>query len=319
MSCDISVSIINYRTGDLTLACVQSVLDDLDGINGDIVVVDNASGDGSDQQIADWIAQHPDAPVRLVKSDSNTGFSGGHNLGIINSDGRFVLVLNSDAVLEKGFLRAILDRAAQDPKAGFVAPRLASDDGSSQVSHFRFASPLSELARAAATGPITKLLAAYVVALPPGTPDNQIDWASFACILLNRDMIDQIGLMDDGYFLYFEDAEYCLRAKRAGWRLVTTDKATAIHYRGGSGPVKSLEAQRKRLPTYFYYSRSRFLRQAHGQFGLITANLLWHTGRGIAQFRRLLGKSSHAGVKNEARDIWIGVSDPLKPYRPEHT
>ncbi|MEY1556927.1 glycosyltransferase family 2 protein [Yoonia sp. R2331] len=315
MPSEISVSIINYKTGDMTLSCVQSVLDDIGDLAVDIVVVDNASGDGSAEQIAEWIAAHPNMPVKLVRSDENTGFSGGHNLGITNSDGAYVLVLNSDALLKKGFLKAIMDRANSAPNAGMIAPRLVGDDGTEQISRFRFASPLSELERAAATGPITKLLRRSLVALPKGAPEDKIDWASFACILLNRDMINQIGLMDDDYFLYFEDAEYCLRAQRAGWRIVVTDLATAIHFRGGSGPVKALEKARKRMPTYFYASRSRFLRQAHGYSGLILANLCWHLGRAIAHLKRLAGKEVYPAVENEARDIWIGARAPLKPYR----
>lgn len=316
---DISISIINYRTAALTLACVQSVLADIGDLNCDVIVVDNASNDGSAEEIAAWIAaQPPQTPVRLVQSLTNSGFSGGHNQGIQASEGDYVLVLNSDAVLHPGFLREILNVARAEPKAGLIAPRLQGEDGEVQTSHFRFASPLSELERAASTGPITKLLRNWTVALSHGAPDAEIDWVSFACVLLNRQMIDAIGLMDEGYFLYFEDAEYCLRAKRAGWQTVTTERAVAVHYRGGSGPVKAMEKARKRLPAYFYQSRSRFLRQAHGHAGLIAGNLMWHLGRGLAQLRRLAGKPVHPSVAHEARDIWQGALAPLAHHaRPE--
>ena len=158
---DIAISIINYRTGDLTLDCVRSVLADMDGIDGHVVVVDNLSQDGSAEQIADWIAAQPDpVPVSLVLSDTNSGFSGGHNQGIAAVKADFYLVLNSDAVLRPGFLRTMLNAAQAHPQSGLFAPRIDYDDGGVQDSCFRFPSPLGELVRSARVGPVTKAVQA---------------------------------------------------------------------------------------------------------------------------------------------------------------
>ena len=312
-----TVSIINYRTGPMTLDCVRSVLADLAGHDGEVVVVDNRSGDGSDQMIADWIAaQDPPVPVRLVRSPVNSGFSGGHNQGIRAAPADYYLILNSDALLRPGFFAALEAAIARHPRAGLIAPRLEGEDGVPQINCFRFAGPTSELIRGAQTGPVTKLLASRVVALGEAPPDAQIEWASFACILLDDRMVRQIGLMDEGYFLYFEDAEYCLRARRAGWRIVRAPDAVAVHFRGGSGPVKELAKARKRAPRYYYRARSRFLTQAHGRAGLIAANLAWHLGRGIAQLRRLTGHGVPPATDREAGDLWIGAARPLDPIRP---
>lgn len=316
--CDLLVSIINYKTGELTIECVKSVLADFASspeVSGRIVVVDNASGDGSDQVIADWIAgQESAVPVTLVRSPGNSGFSGGHNQGITVGAARYYLPLNSDAVLREGFCKAILHTADTHPRAGLVAPRIEYDDSEQQISCFRVPSPVSELIRGAQTGFVTKAFKRHEVALEMPPAPDQIGWASFACILLRAEMIEQIGLMDDGYFLYFEDTEYCIRAQRAGWDIVHDPAARVVHFRGGSGPVKSLAKARKRLPTYYYASRSRLLYQAHGRAGLIAANLLWYTGRGIAQLRRLAGKSVPASNEKEARDIWINFMRPLTPH-----
>jgi GT2 family glycosyltransferase len=311
---DIVVSIINFRTADLTLTCVQSVLDDIGDLDVHTVIVDNDSGDGSAEIIARWLASQPsDTPVSLVRSATNSGFSGGHNQGIAAADGRYYLILNSDAILRPGFLSAILSVADAAPKAGLIAPRLEAEDGTPQNSSFRFHRPLSELVRAAATGPVTKLFPRHTIALGPDPDPTQIEWASFACILLRAEMIRQIGPMDEGYFLYFEDEEYCLRARRAGWGIVRAPQAVAVHYRGGSGPVKTLQAARKRLPRYYYSSRTRFLYQMGGRSGVVTANLLWHLGRGIAWLRALVRKPVPQSNENEARDIWTNVTDPLGP------
>lgn len=315
-SASLAVSIINYRTGALTIACVQSVLADLadlpDGHAAEVVVVDNRSGDGSADEIAAWIAaQVPPVPVRLIRSATNSGFSGGHNQGIAAAPAAFHLVLNSDAVLRPGFFRAMLAAAEAAPQAGLFAPRIDYDDGGQQVSCFRFPSPMSELIRGAATGPVTQFLARWDVPLgmPPRAED--IGWASFACILLRNAMFAEVGPMDEGYFLYFEDTEYCWRARRAGWRIAYVPAARAVHFRGGSGPVKALARARKRLPAYFYASRTRFFYQAYGRAGLLAANLLWHLGRGIALLRRLFGKPVPGINAREAGDLWINALDPL--------
>lgn len=320
----VSVSIINYRTGPETIACIESVVADLAGddrhppVAGEVVVVDNASGDGSAEAIAQWIAAHPDAPVRLVRSEHNAGFSGGQNQGFAASSTPFVLVLNSDAELRPGCLSTLLSAAEEAPRAGLLAPRLEDPDGTVQTSCFRFPTAMSELIRGANSGPLTALLTRWDVALPPPADPDAIDWASFACILLRREMIDAIGPMDEGYFLYFEDIEYALRASRAGWRVVHVPAARAVHHRGGSGPVKTLRKQLRRLPKYYYAARTRYFYQKGGMFGLLVANLLWFAGRGLACARRLAGKRVPRATEREGRDIWTNVLRPLGPRHAPH-
>lgn len=311
---ELVVSVINYRTPELTLACLRSVLEDFErcAVRGHVVVVDNASGDGSDKLIADWIETQPEGtPVTLIRSATNSGFSGGHNQGIGAMAAPFYLVLNSDAVLRPGFCSAILEAARAAPQAGLLAPQLEDEDGTVQINCFRVPSPASELIRGAATGPVTKLLERWTVWLQMPPEPDQIGWASFACILLRGTMVEEIGPMDEGYFLYFEDTEYCLRARRAGWNIVYVPQARAVHFRGGSAPVKSLARARKKLPRYYYASRTRLLYQAHGRTGLWAANAAWLLGRGITRIRGLFGKPGNPGVESEAIDIWTGVRDPL--------
>ncbi len=318
--CDLVVSIINYRTAQMTMDCVASVLADLaqsPEINAHVVVVDNASGDGSAEALGAWHAGlGPQAPVSLVLSKDNSGFSGGHNQGLTARKGRYYLVLNSDAVLHSGFCRAILTAAEAAPEVGLFTPRIEYDDGTAQISRFRIPSPASEMIRAAATGAVSRALKSHVVAPADPLPDAQIGWASFACILLRGEMIDTIGLMDEGYFLYFEDTEYCLRARRAGWGISYVPDARIEHFRGGSAPVKGLAKARKRLPAYYYASRTRLFYQAHGRAGLLAANLAWYLGRAIALSRRLIGRgNNYRPVAHEARDIWINFARPLGDRR----
>lgn len=313
---EIVVSIINFRTADLTIQCIQSVLEDFDSVNGHIVVVDNLSGDGSAEQIETWISScGSDLPVSLVRSTTNSGFSGGHNQGMAARAADFYLLLNSDAELRPGFFKALLKAAHDNPECGFFTPRLESKAGEVQISSFRFFTPVSELIRTAETSYVTRLFQNHDIPLSAEPEQDQIDWASFACILLRGTMVDELGPMDEGYFLYYEDAEYCWRARQRGWRIHHIPDAKAVHYRGGSGPVKKLAAAKKRMPGYFYASRTRLLFQTHGWAGLIAANLLWYVGRAIAYLRVLAGKPVPKVCDWEFVDIWINALSPLGDRR----
>lgn len=316
----IAISIINYRTVALTIACIESVLADMGEIDGEIVVIDNASGDGSDALIASWIEDNPhQTPIRLIRSETNSGFSGGHNQGFTAVSANYYLVLNSDAALRPGFLSKILESAQNNPNAGLIAPRLEDEDGTVQTSCFKFHRPATEFIRGACSGPVTRLLDRWNLPLGPTPDPMHIEWASFACILVRSQMITDIGLMDEGYFLYFEDVELCLRARRAGWDLLYVPEARAIHHRGGSGPVKTLRKAHKQLPVYYWRSRTRYFTQAYGRIGPWVANFSWHAGRMLAYLRWLTGRRPYPTVENEAKDIWIGIRSPLAPFRPEQT
>lgn len=300
----------------MTIAAVDSVLSALGAREAKVVIVDNASGDGSADQIADWIQKNGDARVVLLRSTTNRGFSGGHNQGMAAALGaRFYLILNSDALLRPDFFDRLLPSTETEPQVGLFAPQLEWEDGTPQNSCFRFASPISELLRGARTGPVTRLFQRYVIALNTPPDPVEIEWASFACILLRGEMVRELGPMDEGYFLYFEDSEYALRARRAGWRIAYVPSARTVHFRGGSGPVKKMQAEFKRLPTYFWRSRTRFLRQAHGRLGPLLGNIAWISGRALASLRLLTGRGIPPAHDHEWFDIWTGFLSPLKPDR----
>ena len=313
MTYDLAISIINYRTAEMTLTCVRSVLADIGALNVHVVVVDNASGDGSAEVIGDWV--EAERAVTLVRSPANTGFSGGHNLGVAAVKARHYLLLNSDAVLRPGCLAAFLAAAEANPKAGLIGPRIEGEDAGPQTSAFRYPTPASELIRGAETGPVTRLLQRFDVPLGPHPDPGAVQWISFACVLMRAELIHDIGPMDEGYFLYFEDTDTCWRAEKAGWQVIQAPEARVVHFRGGSAPVKALAAAKKRLPAYFYAARTRVFCKLHGRFGLLAANLAWHLGRLIAQSRRLIGKPVPAANAQEWQDIWTNFLDPLGDRR----
>jgi N-acetylglucosaminyl-diphospho-decaprenol L-rhamnosyltransferase len=307
--------IINYKTPDLVKQCLGSLLTQLDSENSRVVIVDNSSRDGSAATIEKWIAAHADKNgVQLIESETNLGFAGGNNLGIRAVDADYYLLLNSDTIVRPGAIAEMLETAASHRQAGIVSPRLEWPDGTPQISCFRYLSPMSEFIDAAQTGPITAILERFNVPLPLSDAAVKPDWTSFACVLLRREMLDKIGLMDDGFFMYFEDVEFCRRAGRGGWQIVHNPQARVVHLRGGSSPVKKNTLERKRLPRYYYLSRGRYFYLAYGQLGMTLGNLLWSLGRCVSKGREFFEGRARGAPEKAWLDIWTNWFHPDYPW-----
>lgn len=310
----LSVVIVNYRTPRLCIECLDS-LSDIDGLDMEIFVVDNDSRDDSTAQIHRAIAHNNWASVKLVKSARNGGFSAGNNIGISASCGDLILLLNSDTIMYAGAIELLVQTMLGNPRAGMVSPRLEWPDGRPQESCFRFHHPVNELIRSACTGPITKFLKHYEVPMPVTEDVSYPEWTSFACVMIRREVFEGIGPLDEGFFMYFEDVDFCQRARKAGWGIINNPSAHVVHLRGGSSPVKSQAAKKKRLPRYFYESRSRYYFKYFGRAGLLAANLFWHLGSCIGFLRKLLNPSYQLNIcERQGRDIWINFRDPTAPY-----
>lgn len=311
----LSCVILNYRSPQLVLGCLTSLLPELGGLNARIVVVDNHSGDDSPEVIQAWLDMHDTSrKIVFVQSPQNGGFAAGNNIGIETQGAQYYLLLNSDTLIRPGAIRTMLETANGFPEAGLISPRLEWPDGTGQESCFRFPSPLIEMSYASQTGLIDRLLAKYIVALPVQTRIAHPQWTSFACVLIKDEVFKQVGLLDEGYFMYFEDVEFCHRASKAGWTIVHNPEARVVHLRGGSSSVKSQTKLKKRVPRYFYASRTRYYYQTYGWLGLTSANLLWWAGRAISKARQLMGRSDKAAIEGQWLDIWTNWLNPLKPY-----
>lgn len=311
----LSIVIINYRTPNLVTDCLQSLLPEIEGIDARVVIVDNKSDDNSLEIIGQWIGQHDTGNnIRLIRSTLNAGFSSGNNIGIKAQGARYYLLLNSDTLVRDGAIKKMLDVADNTPNGGLFSPRLEWRDGLAQESCFRFPTPVSELCSAAQTGLIDRLLAKFTVALPVQSVSTNPQWTSFACVLIRDEVFRQIGLMDEKYFMYFEDIEFCYRARKAGWNIVNIPEAHVVHLRGGSSALKKNTSQKKSLPGYYYESRTLFYYQTYGWLGLTAANLLWEAGRLLSLTRQIFGRSDKAAIENQWLDIWTNWLTPLRSY-----
>jgi N-acetylglucosaminyl-diphospho-decaprenol L-rhamnosyltransferase len=305
----LAIVVLNYRTAALTTACMDSLAAAVEpGMAA--IVVDNDSGDGSAEALERWVADRGHGGwARVLRAPRNLGFAGGNNLGIRAVDAEAYVLLNSDTLVRPDTLRGLLAAAKDAPRAGLFGPRMVDETGAWTPSHFRFPSPVHELLRAANTGPLTRLLRRFDVLLPPSDAPVDVDWLGFACVLIRAEVFRDVGLLDDGYFLYFEDADFCRRARRAGWTARHCPATTIVHLLGRSAPGADDADPRQRRPRYYYAARTRYFRRFHGVLGPLLANLLWCVGHLVAMLRRLGGRPFHHR-RHEARDLWISEAWP---------
>jgi N-acetylglucosaminyl-diphospho-decaprenol L-rhamnosyltransferase len=304
----IAVVILNYKTPDLVLEGLSSLKSEL-GPRDTVVVVDNQSGDGSLERIQEGIEARglTHLGARLVQSPVNGGFSAGNNLGIRSVTAEAYLLLNSDAALRPGALEKLWAVLQTSPGVGHVGPRLIAPDGTEQRSCFRRHTPVSELLFAAKTGPIDRALGRFLVAIPPDDPTFVApEWVSFAAVLIRQEVLQQVGLLDDGFFMYFEDVDYCLRARAAGWAIRHEPSAEVVHLHAASSKMEALAKARRRRPKYYYAARRRYFAKTLGAAGPLLANAAWTLGRGIAWARELVGNKRPHAVEGELVDNWIG-------------
>ena len=150
------------------------------------------------------------------------------------------------------------------------------------------------------------MLARWDVPLDVAEQPRRVEWVSFAAVMIRAEVIRAIGALDESYFMYFEDADYCRSATLAGFEVWQEPAARVVHLRGQSSPVKRLHAARQRLPRYYYASRARYYRKQFGRTGLLAANLLWTAGRSVSWLRETLGAKAPHTVERQLRDNWRG-------------
>lgn len=310
----LAVIIVNYRTPHLVLDALESLRGQLDPALDHVVVVDNHSADGS--------AEHIDASIRergfgawvsLICSPRNGGFSSGNNIGIRSLRADYYLLLNSDTVVRPNAVASLLDEMRAHPNVGIGGPRLESLDAAPQVSCFRDHRPLSELVHAARTRHVTALLRKFEVPLPVSNEPKYAEWISFACVMIRREVFEAVGLLDEGYFMYFEDADFCRITRAAGFDICCFPSARVVHLCGASSEVQASLARGWRPPRYFYASRARYFRKGYGRLGPAIANLCWHTGRALSLARETLGNKARHTCERAWLDNWTQAFQGLGP------
>ncbi len=308
--------LLNFRTPDMTLRAAAAALADLRPLGAELVIVDNASGDGSFERISREVSARgwsEDGLVRVVASAVNGGFGAGNNVGLAMalSDGRrpdYYYILNSDAFPDPGCTAALRAHLEAHPRAGIACSHVRGDDGLVHTTAFRFPSIAGEFVGAARLRAIERFLPDAPVPLPQPQQTVQVDWSAGASMMLRRTMLDEIGHFDETFFLYFEETDLCLRAARAGWSCWYVTDSRVVHIGSVSTGMKTTS----RMPAYWYDSRRHYFIKNHGR-AYAAAALIAHLAGGVLhRLRSILAGRHPQDPRWFLRDL---VAHAATPYR----
>jgi len=250
----VSVIVVNWNTRNLLEQCLRSVYETAEDMALEVIVVDNASADGSVEMVRDRFPQ-----VRLLENGENVGFARANNQGVAISQGRYVLLLNSDAFLTAHALQSLVELAEAEPGCGIVGAQLRNVDGSFQASHTPFPNLWREFIILSGIG---RLLYGrrHPSRGPEGDKGSQIvDYVEGACLLVRRKAFEEVGGLDEGYFMYAEEVDLCYAMKEKGWQVWYQPAAKVTHLGGGSSQNRATQREAD-----LYRSRMRFFRKYYG-------------------------------------------------------
>lgn len=248
-----TIIILNYNTRDLTLACLAKFYSQIPS-DWRVIVVDNASSDGS----ADAIEKAYPA-IDVIRSAKNLGFSGGNNLGIAQADTEALILLNSDVYVDANTLAGVVQNLLSNPIAAALSPKLLNEQREPQAFAYGNDPTIFYLLKRAWNAIIyRRSLHDWDIKHPIA-----VDWISGACLCVKKAVVDQVGMMDDRFFLYFEDNDWCLRMREHGWRVIYDPHYQVIHLGGSS------EKKRRKANQIYYNSLILFYKKHYTKFQLI--------------------------------------------------
>jgi N-acetylglucosaminyl-diphospho-decaprenol L-rhamnosyltransferase len=275
---DLSIIVVSWNVRDLLRACLKSVTECLSSgrgraLSSEVIVVDNASSDGSVEMLKDAFPE-----IHVIANDRNLGFTRGNNQGMALSDGRHVLLLNPDTEVLGDALGEMVAYMDDHPKAGALGPQLLYPDMQIQSSRRRFPDLRTAYVEStflqswfAQSG----MLERYYVLDQSDEETQAVDWLVGACLLIRRETLEEVGLLDESYFMYSEELDWCYRAKKRGWEVVYLPTAQAIHHVGKSSeqvlPVRHIQFQRSKV--LFFKKHHGRLRGEILRFFLLTTYL----------------------------------------------
>jgi len=246
---DVSIVIVSYNTRALLDACVQALRAST-GVVCDVFIVDNASPDGSADHVA---REFPE--VTLIRNAENRGFAAANNLAIRRARGRFVLLLNPDTRVTPDTVATLASFLDARPDVGITGPRVLNADHSPQSCGYRYPTLLGEIRQSRQTPRLLRAARARTAATPEPAAAADVDWVDGCCLMIRREVIDRIGLLDEQYFLYAEELDWCRSARRAGWRIMTCPAAEMIHLGGQSSDQVKASALALLIETRLRYYR----------------------------------------------------------------
>ena len=305
---DVTIAIVSYRSAALTIDCLRSICAERStpGVRIRAVVVDNASGDAPAIRKA-VEANSWGSWVSVVDAPRNGGFAYGNNLAFQHAcnDGPmdYFHMLNPDTVVRKGAIGALAHFLDTHPAVGIVGSSFENLDGSDWPIAFRFPSILSEIESGLQFGLATRVLRRWRVAVQMSSVPQPIDWVAGASMMIRRAAFDAIGGFDENYFLYFEETDFCWRAKKAGYSTWYVPESRVMHIAGESTKLTARHAAPKRLPAYWFESRRRYFLMAYGLSYAVAVDLVALAAHAFGSLKRAILRRSTIGVPHFLSDL----------------
>ncbi len=299
--------VLNYRTPEMTLEATKAALGAMEGIAGEIAIVDNDSRDGSFEKLSRAVEENGwGARVRVLQTGHNGGFGAGNNFAIRAGmrDGArpdYVYILNSDAFPAPDAIHRLIAALEADPGAAFAGSYIHGPSGEAHITAFRFPSIASEFEGAVRLGIVSRWLGRYAVPRPLPETTEPVDWLAGASMLMRREVLDEIGLFDERFFLYFEETDLCLRAQRAGYRVLYVRQSEVAHIGGVSTGMKRWE----RVPDYWYDSRLYYFTKNHGAPYALAATMAHLAGGLLWRLRRAIQRKAPVEPPHFLRNLLL--------------
>jgi GT2 family glycosyltransferase len=305
---DLSIITVSWNVRDLLRDCINSVDAGRGGLNLEMIVVDSASSDGSPamvQQEFPW--------VKLITSPDNLGFPRSNNAGIKQARGRHILLLNPDTVIIEDALPVMVNYLDLHVDVGGLGAQLLNRDGSIQSSRRRFPSFLTAIFESTwfeNIAPASVTRSYYVLDLPDDETAD-VDWVTGACLMVPKQVIELVGTLDEGYFMYSEELDWCRRIKDAGWRIVYFPRAKIVHHIG-----KSSEQAVTDRHINFQQAKLRYFRKYYGRIPALSlrifllTNYIWQIG--VEALKGLVGHKRPMR-RQRIRSYWQVIRSGLRP------
>lgn len=306
------VSVVNYRSAELVCRMLPDLIRQIDKSRDRIVIVDNQSPDDSFEVLCKFVVSSDFTElVDVVLADKNGGFSFGNNLAIktavekYKTSPSFVWLLNPDTQVLDEALANLVSFLDSYTNAGILGSRLESENGAPQESAFNFCSLASEMLTSTSIGYLNRIFSKSLVSLNyiPDSP-TRCDWVAGASMFIRYSVIEDIGLMDETYFLYFEETDFCLQSIRAGWECWYVPTSRVKHFVGQSTGIVSGDSLRRRRPKYWFQSRQYYFLKNHGLLYTVAADLIWGIGFSFLQIRYFLQRKKGNDPDFMLRDFW---------------
>ncbi len=286
------IVILNFRDTQVTLDCLDTLAPCTLWNNNEarVVIWENGTGAQAVALLKDYIQKKQcEKWVELLVSPENLGFTGGNNRVIeraLQSDSPpdYFLLLNSDTLVTEQSLRSLIDFMDTHPQAGIGGSQLLSNAGEIQGSPFRFPSVASEFDNGFRLGIVSRLLARWNVAMPAPQQQCAVDWVSGASMMLRKQMLEEIGLLDEAFFTYFEDVDLCKRAQLKHWQVWFIPESKVVHLEGASSEI--VRRIVKRRPAYWFQARRRYYLKHYGAVHTAMIDAAFIVGFALWRLRR---------------------------------